>query len=520
MSGLKEAGQDSIKVFSGLADNISSGVKAIGEAVIKYGKSSEEMKELNGQLDTLKDSCKKLSGEILSGMTEGVGSQLIPVAMDWVEQLFVGFSENGTEGLIDAMGEVIAEAANQAKELAPQLVAFAVEILSQLGEELVENAPVIADAFGEIVLAILEGIEDLVPGLTPLTAALAFLIENMDAVLAVIIPLTAAFAAWVAVLSIRTLIAEIKTEMNGLTLAQYAAETAQTLLNASFLASPITWVVMILAALVAGFIYLWNTCDGFREFWINLWNTIVSFVQNAWTFISAFITSIPEMIAYALGYITGIFIQWCIDMLLEAQKTGNSFLETVLLYFGSLPEKFAEWFMGIIDKAGEFVINMVAKAIEAGTEFKQKLFEAFSNIKEEIAEIGTNIVAGLLAGISNGWDWLQNQVNGLVNSLLQGVMDALGIHSPSRKFKYIGEMCVAGWEEGSEDLFNTDTMAKDINATLSVAKANIAGAQEAAGRGGYTQNVYVNKAVSTPDEVARAIRVESRYGLMGGVAFA
>ena len=98
--------------------------------------------------------------------------------------------------------------------------------------------------------------------------------------------------------------------------------------------------------------------------------------------------------------------------------------------------------------------------------------------------------------------------------------EELDINSPSRKFKWLGEMCVAGWEEGTEDLFSTDNISRDINATLSVAKAGVIGANGVAGGGGFTQNVYVNKEVSTPDELARAIRVESRYGLMGGVAFA
>lgn len=37
---------------------------------------------------------------------------------------------------------------------------------------------------------------------------------------------------------------------------------------------PITLVVVAIGALVAAFVYLWNTSDGFREFWINLWDGI------------------------------------------------------------------------------------------------------------------------------------------------------------------------------------------------------------------------------------------------------
>ncbi len=37
------------------------------------------------------------------------------------------------------------------------------------------------------------------------------------------------------------------------------------------LANPITLIIAAIAALVAAFIYLWNNCDGFRQFWIELW---------------------------------------------------------------------------------------------------------------------------------------------------------------------------------------------------------------------------------------------------------
>lgn len=146
------------------------------------------------------------------------------------------------------------------------------------------------------------------------------------------------------------------------------------------------------------------------------------------------------------------------------------------------------------------------------------MVEAF--LEMDWASIGSNILDGIWNGISAGWDWLVSSVKNLASSLFGAAKDELDINSPSRKFKWLGEMCVAGWDEGTEDLFDTDTVKKDIDATLTVAKSGVIGANGGVGGGGFTQHIYVNKEVSTPDEVARAIRVESRYGLMGGVAFA
>ena len=56
-----------------------------------------------------------------------------------------------------------------------------------------------------------------------------------------------------------------------------------------FLTSPVGLVIAAVALLVVGFIYLWNTSEDFRNFWIGLWEGIksavssaVEWIQNAW----------------------------------------------------------------------------------------------------------------------------------------------------------------------------------------------------------------------------------------------
>ena len=55
-----------------------------------------------------------------------------------------------------------------------------------------------------------------------------------------------------------------------------AVRTAVLLFNAALLANPIALVISLIAGLVAGFIYLWNTNEDFRQFWIDLWAKIRS----------------------------------------------------------------------------------------------------------------------------------------------------------------------------------------------------------------------------------------------------
>ena len=67
-------------------------------------------------------------------------------------------------------------------------------------------------------------------------------------------------------------------------------------LNTTMLANPIVLIVAAIAALVAAFIYLWNNCDGFRQFWINLWENIKQAAITAWEAVKSFLTTAWETI--------------------------------------------------------------------------------------------------------------------------------------------------------------------------------------------------------------------------------
>lgn len=59
-------------------------------------------------------------------------------------------------------------------------------------------------------------------------------------------------------------------------------------LNTTMLANPIVLIIAAIAALVAAFIYLWNNCDGFRQFWIDLWENVKQVAITVWNAIKEF----------------------------------------------------------------------------------------------------------------------------------------------------------------------------------------------------------------------------------------
>lgn len=80
--------------------------------------------------------------------------------------------------------------------------------------------------------------------------------------------------------------------------------TAFSTLFTTLLANPIGLIIAVIAGLVAAFIYLWNNCEGFRTFWINLWNeiktvfgSVAEWLKTAWEDISTFFSGILDGIS-------------------------------------------------------------------------------------------------------------------------------------------------------------------------------------------------------------------------------
>lgn len=63
-------------------------------------------------------------------------------------------------------------------------------------------------------------------------------------------------------------------------------------LGVAMTANPIGLIIAAVAVLIGVFTYLWNHCEGFRNFWIGLWDGIVEKVEQAKAFISNIVETI------------------------------------------------------------------------------------------------------------------------------------------------------------------------------------------------------------------------------------
>ena len=72
--------------------------------------------------------------------------------------------------------------------------------------------------------------------------------------------------------------------------------TAMLALNAAMLANPVGIVIAVIAGLVAAFLYLWKNCDGFRAFWLNMWDKVKNASSSAVSWISGKMDSLKGAI--------------------------------------------------------------------------------------------------------------------------------------------------------------------------------------------------------------------------------
>lgn len=173
---LQEISEATGESMASLYDRISDGTLAVDEITAsmeratseggKYFQSMEKQsKTFNGMISTLKDNAMQLLGDVVEPISKAMTEELLPSAIDAIEQLQKAFEEQGTQGLIEAGSKVVSNLVLGITENTPALIDTAVEILNHIIIALTENIDGIASAGGQILTTLVNGIAMLMPNL-------------------------------------------------------------------------------------------------------------------------------------------------------------------------------------------------------------------------------------------------------------------------------------------------------------------------------------------------------------------
>ena len=198
-------------------------------------------------------------------------------------------------------------------------------------------------------------------------------------------------------------------------------------------------------------------------------------------------------------------------MISSAIQAGADFVAGVIDFFVNLPKDVADFLGKVIDSVLNWGKNLASEGASAASSLVTSVVDGVKSIPDKMLSIGKDIVNGLKNGIKNAWGGFTGMVGDLVSGFVDGVKNTLGIHSPSRVFKWIGQMCVAGFEDGTEDLMNLDNIGANVSASWGTMSANMSGGMNR----NTTFNFYDTQ--TSPDAIMRKAENTFQFGLAGGI---
>lgn len=397
---------------------------------------------------------------------------------------------------------------------------------------------------------------------------LSWIIDHKDELIAGIVAIGTGFIAWNVVSIITSVVGAIKT----LTTALQAGKTVMQALNLTMSANPIGIIVTLIASLVAGFIYLWNTSDEFRNFWIGLWEGIKSAVSTAIDGIVKFFTeTIPNafnsviewikanwqsILLFLINPFAGLFkyfyennekfrefvdnavekikelpskiwewllatinkvVTWQANMTAKAKEVATNFINTIVTFFTSLPEKIWTWLTNVITKVTTWATDLAQKGRQAGQDLLDAIINKVKEIPDKIKSIGSDIVKGLWNGINDMAGWIKEKISGFGDGVLDSLKDFFGIHSPSKLMAdEVGKWLPAGIAVG------IDKNAKSVMSAMKDLTANTLGAtrdglSDMSVNGGITGGVVNNftQVINSPKQLSRLEIYRQSKNLLG-----
>ena len=210
-------------------------------------------------------------------------------------------------------------------------------------------------------------------------------------------------------------------------LAQAALAKGQAALNAVMSANPITIIVVAITALVAAFIYLWNNCEGFRNFWINLWGSIkeiafavAEWFKQAWQDIGNFFTvTVPGWFNAFRDFFVNLWTGIKDFFVGIWTAISNFFIgawNSIVATFTSI----MEWIRSnIVEPIASFYETWIAPVVNKIIEIVSKLVEIVVSLFVGLYNL---LVQNVIQPVVNAFLGLWQKVSGFFVSLWNGIV--------------------------------------------------------------------------------------------------
>lgn len=414
--------KDTLK-FEGLADSLQEWIGSGGKNLT--GNFAELLERMGYNLEEVQEKTAKMTDEQRRTYVTNL------LAAEGLNTVSESYREQNKD-MVDAQKANV-DYQNTVANLGAKVEPITTKIrkgFTRLLEKVIELVDgVDLEAFGEkIDTAFDKVINEILPKLID---GLSWIIKNKDTIIAGIVGIGAAFVAWKVV----GIIQAVVKAMKGMTLAQAALNLVMSL-------NPIGLIVTAIAGLVAAFIYLWNNCEAFRKFWINLWENIKKvadivwkaikgFFKSAWEFIKSiwsgagkFFSNIWKGIQKAFSAVGSWFsnlFQKAWNGVKNAWSGTKKFFSNIWSGIKNVFSSVGSWFGNIFKKAWTAIKN----AFSSVGSFFGGIWET---IKSKFTSIGTKVgnaiggafkkaINAVLATVEKAINAIPNAVNGAIGKI-------------------------------------------------------------------------------------------------------
>ena len=476
-AGIKasQAGTSMRSIMTNLTGDVKLSGAAIGDVTIATTNVDGSMRSLSAILA----DCRVA----FAGMTEAEKANNA--------EALVG--KNAMSGFLALMNaapediEKVSGAVNNCKDAAKNMADTMQDNLEGQLTILKSQLQELAISFGDLLMP---AVRSIVSGLQGMVDVLNAMPDGVKRVIMIVALLAAALGPVLIIIG-KTLsaIGTIMTWAPKLAGAISAVKGAFAALSATMMANPIAIVIAAIAALVAAFIYLWNTNEEFRQFWIRLWNEIKEVAVQVWTAVSQFLFSAWNGIrntAVAVwngirDFFSGLWagIKTLFTTVVTAISTflvgaWNGIRATVMAVWNAISA-----FLGSVWNGIKSVITNVVNGIRTFlqsawngirtviTTVMNAIRTVISTVWNGIRTIISTVMNGIRGTVNSVWNGIRNTISSVVNGIkntVSGAFNAMwfgirstisGIYNTIRDglgnaVNYITGLASAGWRWGAD----------------------------------------------------------------------
>lgn len=207
-------------------------------------------------------------------------------------------------------------------------------------------------------------------------------------------------------------------------------------------------ITEVVAFVITGFAQLYEDISGFvtgvvQFFTVDLPNAINALVQ--------WFAQLPGNITAFLSTVITNVVAWVANMASNAVSAGSRFVSGIAGFLSALPGNIASWLSGVISTVVGWVSQFASNATSAASQFASNLINGLASIPGQVTSIGSNIIQGMVNGVTGAASRLIDSVKGAVDDAINAAKNLLGIHSPSRVFRKIGQYTMRGAALGVDD---------------------------------------------------------------------